>query len=96
MSIKVIRFRYLQTYLDTGTNSDRIVGIWLVPSDAMKSKRGPYPGQFERTPDPFIVAIPRKEIVREMARRGDEPTLNDVCLAVAVVAEAMATILTTI
>ena len=25
-----------------------------------------------------------------MARRGDEPTLNDVCLAVAVVAEAMA------
>ena len=46
-------------------------------------------------PDPFVVAIPRKEIVREMARRGDEPTLSDVCLAVAVVAEAMATILTT-
>jgi hypothetical protein len=61
----------------------------------MRSKRAPYPGQFERLPDSLFVAIPRKEIVREMARRGDEPALNDVCLAVAVVAEAMATLLTT-
>ena len=64
-------------------------------SDPMNSSRAQYPGQFERAPDPLYVAIPRKEIVREMARRGDEPALNDVCLAVAVVAEAMATILTT-
>ena len=59
----------------------------------MSQDRGRYPGQFERLPDPLFVAIPRKEIVREMARRGDEPALNDVCLAVAIVAEAMAAIL---
>jgi hypothetical protein len=61
----------------------------------MTSSRARYPGQFEPVSDPLYVAIPRKEIVREMARRGDEPALNDVCLAVAVVAEAMAVILTT-
>ena len=61
----------------------------------MTLPRARYPGQFERAPDPLYVAIPRKEIVREMARRGDEPALNDVCLAVAVVAEALAVMLTT-
>jgi len=49
----------------------------------------PYPGQFDTIPDPLFVAIPRDEIVREMARRGDERALNDVCLAVAIAAEAV-------
>ena len=49
----------------------------------------PYPGQFDPSPDVLFVAIPRIEIIAEMARRGDDRALNDVCLAVATVAEAL-------
>ncbi len=49
----------------------------------------PYPGQFETPPDPLFVAIPREEIIAAMGRRGDERALNEVCLAVAIVAEAV-------
>ena len=55
----------------------------------MKDATLPYPGQFEVVPDPLFVAIPREEILRAMARRGDERALNDVCLAVAIAAEAV-------
>ena len=49
-----------------------------------------YPGQFSVIPDPLHLAIPRMEIVAEMALRGEHEALNDACLAVAVVAEAFA------
>jgi len=48
-----------------------------------------YPEQFATTPDLLHVVIPRQEIIAEMAVRGQDDTLNDVCLAVAVVAEAI-------
>ncbi len=48
-----------------------------------------YPGQFEVTPDLLHVAIPRIEIVDAMEDRGDEQALNEVCLSVAVVADAI-------
>jgi len=48
-----------------------------------------YPEQFAITPDLLHVVIPRLEIVAEMAVRGEDDTLNDVCLAVAVVADAI-------
>jgi hypothetical protein len=54
-----------------------------------KDALSPYPGQFDASPDVLYVAIPRVEIISEMARRGDERALNDVCLAVAMVAEAL-------
>jgi len=50
---------------------------------------GNYPGQFEIAPDTLHVAIPRVEIVAEMAFRGEEAALNDVCLAVTVIADAL-------
>ena len=48
-----------------------------------------YPGQFARAPDLLHVAIPRVEIAAEMVTRGEHLALNDVCLAVAVVADAI-------
>ena len=48
-----------------------------------------YPEQFETTPDLLHVVIPRAEIVAEMTLRGEDATLNDVCLAVAVVADVV-------
>jgi len=48
-----------------------------------------YPGQFDTAPDTLHVAIPRVEIVAEMAFRGEEAALNDVCLAVTVIADAL-------
>ena len=48
-----------------------------------------YTGQFAVTPDLLHVTIPQLEIVAEMTRRGEHETLNDVCLAVAVVADAI-------
>ena len=48
-----------------------------------------YPGQFEVTPDLLHVAIPRIEIVDAMESRGDELALNEVCLSVAVAADAI-------
>lgn len=48
-----------------------------------------YPEQFATTPDLLHVVIPRNEIIAEMSLRGEDETLNDVCLAVAVVADAI-------
>ncbi|MGD8416509.1 MAG: hypothetical protein PVH91_05585 [Pseudomonadales bacterium] len=52
-----------------------------------------YPEQFTTTPDLLHVVIPRGEIVAEMTLRGEDEALNDVCLAVAIVAEAIGTAL---
>lgn len=49
----------------------------------------PYEGQFDTCLDPLFVAIPRLEILTEMAVRGEHDALNDVCLAVAVVADLL-------
>lgn len=46
-----------------------------------------YPEQFTRVPDLLHVAIPRREIIAEMHARGDEAALDDLCAAVAVVAD---------
>jgi len=48
-----------------------------------------YSGQFATTPDLMHVTIPHVEIVHEMERRGEHATLNDVCLTVAIVADAI-------
>lgn len=59
----------------------------------MEHKRheaGPYSGQFDITPDLLHVTIPQHEIVAQMLKRGEQDALNDVCLAVAVVADAIA------
>jgi hypothetical protein len=50
-----------------------------------------YPDQFATTPDLLHVAIPRVEIIAEMSVRGEQETLDDVCMAVAVVADAVGT-----
>jgi hypothetical protein len=49
-----------------------------------------YIGQFAAAIDLLHVTIPRDEIVAQMLERGEQDTLNDVCLAVAVVADAIA------
>ncbi|XOV81572.1 MAG: hypothetical protein ACFHXK_11880 [bacterium] len=48
-----------------------------------------YSGQFAVTPDLLHVTVPQAEIVTEMTRRGETETLNDICLAVAIVADAI-------
>ena len=48
-----------------------------------------YTGQFAVTPDLFHVTVPQSEILAEMVARGEQETLNDVCLAVAIVADAI-------
>jgi hypothetical protein len=48
-----------------------------------------YPEQFATTPDLLHVAVPRGEIIAEMSVRGEHEALNDICLAVAVVADAI-------
>ena len=48
-----------------------------------------YPDQFATTPDLLHVAIPRMEIIAEMSVRGEQEALDDICLAVAVVADAI-------
>ena len=48
-----------------------------------------YSGQFAVTPDLLHVTVPQAEIVAEMIKRGEQETLNDICLAVAVVADAI-------
>jgi hypothetical protein len=48
-----------------------------------------YNGQFAVTPDLLHVTVPQVEIVTEMSKRGETETLNDICLAVAVVADAI-------
>ena len=54
-----------------------------------QSVAGKYPEQFATTPDLLHVVIPRHEIISEMSLRGEDETLNDVCLAVAVVADVL-------
>lgn len=56
----------------------------------MKHTASPYNGQFSIMPDPMHLAIPRMEIVAEMALRGEHEALNDACLAVAIIADAVA------
>lgn len=56
----------------------------------MSSTTETYPGQFSTAPDPLHLAIPRMEIVAEMALRGEHEALNDACLAVALTADAVA------
>jgi hypothetical protein len=48
-----------------------------------------YPGQFELARDPLHIAIPREEIVQAMALDGEELVLNRVCMAVAVILDAV-------
>ncbi len=48
-----------------------------------------YPDQFATTPDLLHVAVPRMEIIAEMSVRGEQEALDDICLAVAVVADAI-------
>ena len=48
-----------------------------------------YIGQFSITPDLFHVTVPQAEIVEQMVVRGEQQVLNDVCLAVAIVADAI-------
>jgi len=48
-----------------------------------------YSGQFAVTPDLLHVTVPQVELVAEMQSRGEQQTLNDICLAVAVVADAI-------
>ncbi len=79
-------------FVRRGTNSEGSLGRQWQNTDSstsMKDTTAPYPGQFDTPPDVLFVAIPRVEILAMMARRGDERALNDVCLSVAVVAEAM-------
>ena len=49
-----------------------------------------YSGQFAVTPDLLHVTIPQQEIVNETLKRGEPETPHDVCLAVAVTADAIA------
>ena len=53
------------------------------------AKKRYYGGQFAVTPDLLHVTLPQSELVAEMLKRGEQDTLNDICLAVAVVAEAI-------
>lgn len=57
----------------------------------MRSAASQYPEQFAATPDLLHVAIPQMEIISEMSLRGEQATLDDVCLAVALVADAIGT-----
>jgi hypothetical protein len=56
----------------------------------MQIKARYYSGQFATTPDLLHVTIPQGDIVPEMIKRGEQETLNDICLSVAVVADAIA------
>lgn len=48
-----------------------------------------YHGQFATLNDRLIVAIPQSEIVKAMVLYGEHETLNNVCLAVAMVSDAI-------
>ena len=57
----------------------------------MNPAGSPYPDQFTTTPDLLHVVIPREEIIAEMSVRGEQEALDDVCMAVAIVADAIGT-----
>lgn len=48
-----------------------------------------YPHQFTLAPDPLYIAIPKAEIVAAMKERGEEDVIDDVCVAVAVIVDAL-------
>jgi len=85
MSFNNTRIRLV---LNPGTKPEPVPST-AAPGTSMRDTATPYPGQFDAIPHPLYVAIPRDEILKEMARRGDERALNDVCMAVAVAAEAV-------
>lgn len=49
-----------------------------------------YAGQFDLVADPLAILIPRDEIICEMVLRGEDATLDRVCIAVAVALDAVA------
>lgn len=49
-----------------------------------------YPDQFTTVSDPLEILIPRQEILAAMLIRGEEHVLDEVCLAVALCADAFA------
>lgn len=49
-----------------------------------------YPDQFTRVIDPLEILIPRQEIFAAMLIRGEDHVLEEVCLAVALCADAFA------
>jgi hypothetical protein len=55
----------------------------------MQIAKRSYPGQFLVCEDLLALAIPRMEVVAEMELRGEAIALNDACLAIAVVADAI-------
>jgi len=69
---------------------DRIAGLARAAVERDTTPAIAYAGQFEPAPDPLHIAIPREEIVLEMATRGESATLDRVCLSVAVVLDAIA------
>ena len=48
-----------------------------------------YTGQFDTLADPLSIAIPRDEILAEMVATGESASLDAVCIAVAVVMDAL-------
>ncbi len=48
-----------------------------------------YPGQFATMTDSLEIAIPRDEIIAAMLEQGEKLVLDHVCLAVALVADAI-------
>jgi hypothetical protein len=59
----------------------------------MRESERPYPGQLDRSPGLLYVAIPRSEIIGEMARRDPDSAIDDVCFAVVVVADLLRDVL---
>lgn len=49
-----------------------------------------YPEQFTTVSDPLAILIPRQEILAAMLIRGEERVLDEVCMAVALCADAFA------
>ena len=49
-----------------------------------------YTAQFAATQDLLHVALPQNEIIEAMLTEGEHKALNDLCISVAVVADAIA------
>jgi hypothetical protein len=50
-----------------------------------------YHGQFAIADDLLVVTIPQREIIDAMIATGSQKALNDICLAVTVVVDAICT-----
>ena len=48
-----------------------------------------YAGQFATLADPLSIAIPREELIAHMVTEGEVETLDRICVAVAVVLDAI-------